>query len=363
MIEYENLKKLNAPFFAEFKQSFSEFLDSGWYILGEQVNKFEQEFATFCGAQYSIGVASGLDALKISLMALNLPKDSEVLTPANSYIATVLAITNAGLKPVLVEPCKLTGNIDASKITAAITNKTKAIMLVHLYGAACDMRPILEIAKEYNLKIVEDCAQAHGAKYHGQHVGTFAEFGAFSFYPTKNLGALGDGGAITTNDESLYKKCKMLRNYGESKKYTNNVKGINSRLDEVQAAFLRIKLKKLDELCKHKQALAKIYYKNLDDQYIVPEYDKQAASTYHIYPIRNKNRDKLKEYLLDNNIQSNIHYPTPVYKQEAFTDYFNINFPISDNWHNCELSLPISGIHTENDIHQVVDVLNKWSNK
>src|SRR4030042_34353 len=246
MIEYENLKEVNEPFFAEYKKEFTDIMQGGWYILGKAVGKFEQEFANYCGVLHCIGVASGLDALIISLKAFKFKPGSEVILPSNTYIATIISIVHCGLKPVLVEPDIMTYNIDPAKIEDALTSKTAAIMPVHLYGKMCHMDPIMEIANRHGLKIIEDCAQAHGSKYKSKKAGTFGHCNAFSFYPTKNLGALGDAGAIVTDDHELAQQVRILRNYGSKIKYYNEVVGYNSRLDELQAAFLSVKLKKLD---------------------------------------------------------------------------------------------------------------------
>lgn len=286
MIEYENLKKFNHSFFKEFTKSFIDTLESGWYILGKNVEIFEKSFADYCGAKYCIGVASGLDALFLSLKAFNFERGSEIIVPSNTYIATILSILNADLTPVLVEPDIKTYNIDPMRIEEKITSKTKAIMVVHLYGKACAMDRILEIADAYNLKVIEDCAQAHGAMFKGQKVGTFGDIGAFSYYPTKNLGALGDAGAVVTNREEIAEVIKKLRNYGSTIKYQNVLIGYNSRLDEIQAGFLNVKLKKLDEINNHKRKLAKIYLENLNDDYVKPVVDKDYFDVYHIFNIR-----------------------------------------------------------------------------
>ena len=270
MIEYENLGKLNKPFFKKFKRNFSRLLENGWFILGDNVKIFENQFADYCGAKYCIGVASGLDALLLSLKAFNFDSGSEILVPSNTYIATILAIFHANLKPVLVEPNLLTYNIDPDKIASKITNKTAAVVVVHLYGKVCEMDTIIKIANEHGLKIIEDCAQAHGAMYKNKKAGTFGDIGAFSFYPTKNLGALGDAGAVITDNESLYNKISSLRNYGSKIKYKNEYIGYNSRLDEIQASFLNIKLKELDKINEHKRELASIYLNNIREDFILP---------------------------------------------------------------------------------------------
>jgi dTDP-4-amino-4,6-dideoxygalactose transaminase len=361
MIEYENLGKVNQPFFEEYKKDFADTLEKGWYILGDRVKKFENEFASYIGAKHCIGVASGLDALLLSLKALNPKVDSEIITPSNTYIATILSIVQAGLKPILVEPDIRSYNIDPSRIEEKITNKTKALMIVHLYGRSCDMDPIMELCRKYNLSLIEDCAQSHGAKYKGRISGTFGEFGAFSFYPTKNLGALGDAGAVITNSDEFNSIIRRLRNYGSDIKYYNEIAGYNSRLDEIQAGFLSIKLKKLDEINAHKRKLANIYFHELKNDFIKPIQDDDHFDVYHVFNIRHEQRDKLKEYLLKNEIKTDIHYPIPPHKQKAMSGIItDNNFPISEEIHETTLSLPISYFHTEKDIHKVISVLNRF---
>ena len=360
MIEYENLHKSNSIFFEGLKKSFDETLKSGWFILGKNVEKFEKEFSSYHKAKYCFGVASGLDALLLSLKAFDFEKGSEVIVPSNTYIATILSILHAGLKPVLVEPDIHTYNIDPKKIEESISANTKAIMIVHLYGKSCAMDEIISICKKYSLKLIEDCAQSHGAKYKNKLTGTFGEFGAFSFYPTKNLGAFGDAGAIITNDESLAIKIKRLRNYGSDVKYYNEVVGYNSRLDEVQAGFLSIKLNKLDEINTHKRKLAQIYLDNLKDEFIKPAVDTNYFDVYHIFNVRHKKRDELKDYLLKNEIKTDIHYPVAPHKQNAMKNILEGSYPISEEIHNTTLSLPCSFGHTEEEIYQVVEVMNKF---
>lgn len=359
MIEYENLKKVNEKFFDEYKKAFEDVLNSGWYILGENVKKFEEEFAKYLGVKHCIGVASGLDALILAIDALELPYDSEIIVPSNTYIATILAIVRNGLKPVLVEPDIRTYNIDPTKIEERITEKTRAIIVVHLYGKPCDMDPILDLAKKYNLYVIEDVAQAHGSKYKGKKTGTFG-IGCFSFYPTKNLGALGDAGAVVTDDDILAEKIKALRNYGSKKKYYNDYIGYNSRLDELQAIFLRIKLRFLDEINEHKRKLASIYLKNLADDFIKPVVDEDCYDVYHIFNVRHEKRDSLREYLLANGIITEIHYPIPPHKQESMKGIITGEYPISEEIHNTTLSLPISYFHTEEDIIKICEVMNRW---
>lgn len=359
MIEYESLGRLNKSFEDEYVQCFRELLNSGWYILGKQVATFEEAFAQYCGTKHCIGVASGLDALMLALRCYDFPAGSEVLVPSNTYIATILSILQCGLKPVLVEPDIHTYNIDPLKIEEKITKNTKAIMVVHLYGKACDMEPIMQIAGKYKLPVIEDCAQAHGAMYKGQKVGTF-DIGAFSFYPTKNLGALGDAGAITTNDQEKKDLFMALRNYGSKIKYQNDYIGYNSRLDEIQAGLLSVKLKYLDKINRHKRDLAAIYLKELKDDFIKPSVSSDYFDVYHIFNIRHPKRDELKEYLLKNDIKTDIHYPIPPNKQKAMEGIIIGEYPISEEIHRTTLSLPISFGHTEDDIYKVVETINKF---
>ncbi|MDF2529249.1 MAG: aminotransferase, partial [Gammaproteobacteria bacterium] len=304
MIEYESLAKLNAPYKAEFEAVLGKIVDKGWFILGQSVAQFEQEFAQYCGAKHCVGVANGLDALILSLIALDLPAGSEVIVPSNTYIATILAILRAGLKPVLVEPSLATYNLDPHKIESAITSRTRAIMPVHLYGKLCDMQAILALAKKHDLFVVEDAAQAHGAMQHDRKAGAWGDMTAFSFYPTKNLGALGDAGAITTDNDKLAEKLRSLRNYGSQVKYYNDYVGFNSRLDEVQAAFLLIKLRRIDAMTQHKRELATFYFKHIDDRYIKPVIQDGFFDVYHIYNIRHEKRDELKQFLLEQGIKT-----------------------------------------------------------
>jgi dTDP-4-amino-4,6-dideoxygalactose transaminase len=361
MIEYENLRRVNAPFFSEFRRTFSETLESGWYILGKNVECFEREFADYCGAAHCIGVASGLDALVLSLKAFEFPDGSDVIVPSNTYIATILAIIHSGLKPVLVEPDLATYNIDPTRIEEKITGATVAIMAVHLYGKLCDMEYITQIARRHGLRIFEDCAQAHGAGTHGKKAGTFGDCAAFSFYPTKNLGALGDAGAVVTDNAGCAAKIKMLRNYGSARKYYNDAVGMNSRLDEIQAAFLSVKLPQLDRINRQKRQLAALYHQGLRDDFIKPCQQEGLIDVFHIYNIRHKRRDELKGFLADNGIQTEIHYPVPPHRQKALQGMFNIDaYPLADEIHATTLSLPISACHSEEDVAQVISVMNRF---
>ena len=361
MIEYENLRDSNELFFDEYIHNFGNVLNSGWFVLSNFVKRFEEDFAVFNDSKFCVGVASGLDALILSLRALDFEKNDEVIVPSNTYIATILSIVHCGLKPVLVEPDIKTYNIDPKKIGDKVTSKTKAVMVVHLYGKACEMDPIVAICRKHNLKLIEDCAQSHGAKYKGKNTGTFGDFGAFSFYPTKNLGALGDAGGVTTDDNELANKIVKLRNYGFGKKYYNDFIGYNSRLDEVQASFLVVKLKKLKVINSHKRELARLYHENLKDDFIKPVVDPNFTDVYHIYNIRHPERDKLREYLLNNKIKTEIHYPLPPHKQKAMQGIIEEKYlPISEEIHETTLSLPCSFCHSRDQIMKVIEVMNKF---
>ncbi len=360
MIEYENLGKVNQPFFEAYKKKFEATLLTGWYILGNNVKTFENDFAEFTGAKHCIGVASGLDALSLALYALEFPRNSEVIVPSNTYIATILPIINNGLKPILVEPDINTYNIDPDKIEERITPATKAIMLVHLYGKCCCMDKIMNLAREHHLSIIEDGAQSHGAMFKNQVAGTFGEFGAHSFYPTKNLGALGDAGAVTTNNTFLAEKIKALRNYGSNIKYVNEYVGYNSRLDEIQAGFLSIKLEALNRINQHKRDLAKLYLAYLKDDFIKPKIDHDYYDVYHIFNIRHPQRDKLREFLLNHDIKTEIHYPIPPHKQKAMKGIIEGDYPVSEEIHSTTLSLPVSYSHTSDDVLKVIETLNSY---
>ena len=361
MIEYENLRKSNEKFYSEYRESFENTLESGWFILGERVKTFENEFAAYIGNKHCVGVANGLDALIICLKSLDIEKGSEVIVPSNTYIATILSVLNCGLIPVLVEPDIKTYNMDPLKVEEKISDKTKAIMVVHLYGKSCDMDPISALCDKYSLHLIEDCAQSHGAKYKNKTTGTFGVMSAFSFYPTKNLGALGDGGSVNTDDEALCETVKKYRNYGSLKKYINEIIGVNSRLDEIQAGFLSVELKHLDMINSHKRKLAGIYLKNLKDDFIKPEVHDDYYDVYHIFNVRHPQRDRLKEYLLDNGIKTDIHYPMSPHRQKAMDGFFDgQKFPVSDEIHNTTLSLPVSYCHSEDDLYRVIEIMNKF---
>ena len=360
MIEYENLRQLNQPFFEAFKESFATTLESGWYILGNKVAEFEREFALYCETTHCVGLASGLDGLSLALNCFEFQSGDEVIVPSNTYIATILSIIHNGLKPVFVEPDMATYNIDPKLIEEKISSRTRAIMVVHLYGKVCDMDSILTIANKYQLRIIEDCAQAHGAKFKERKAGNFGDFGAFSFYPTKNLGALGDAGAITTSDDSLSDTIRTLRNYGSKVKYVNELVGYNSRLDEVQAGFLSVKLRHLDKINNHKRRLASYYLEGLKTDYILPKVDADYFDVYHIFNVRHPRRDQLKSYLLQNGVKTEIHYPIAPHKQKAVQHLIDGHYPISTEIHNTTLSLPISYFHTEQDVLKVIELMNAF---
>lgn len=357
MIEYENLAKSNADYMADLEAASSQVIRGGWYVLGQEVATFEQEFANYVGAKHCIGVANGLDALILSIEALNFPKGSEILVASNTYIATILAIVRAGHKPVLVEPELETFNIDPARLQNAMTTNTKAICVTHLFGKACRMDAIGAFAESNGLKIIEDCAQSHGAKFKGQMTGTFGAAGCFSFYPTKNLGAIGDAGAIVTNDDDLADILRHMRNYGSREKYINTYVGLNSRLDELQAAFLRVKLRRLNQVTEHKRSLADIYFNTLPAWLNLPRCREDEYDVFHIFGVRHHRRDELRQWLLKNDIKTEVHYPIPPYRQKAMQGILGGEWPVADELHASELSLPISVGHSAKDINYVSEIL------
>ena len=365
MIQFLYLKGLNAQYKAELIEACTRVIDSGWYVQGNECKEFDKEFAEYCGAKYAIGVANGLDALILILRAykeLGVMKDGdEIIVPSNTYIASILAISQNNLVPVLVEPDINTYLIDPSKIEEKITSKTKAILPVHLYGQTCEMDKINEIAKKYNLKVIEDSAQSHGAYFKDNRSGNLGDASGFSFYPGKNLGALGDGGAVTTNDEELALAIKALGNYGSHKKYENLYKGVNSRLDEMQAAMLRVKLRYLDNEVEKRREIANYYLENIkNDKLILPIVRAQDNHVWHLFVVRTNKRDELQKYLLDNDIQTLIHYPIPPHKQEAYKEWNSESYPISEQIHDKVLSLPISSVQSFEDTKAVVKALNEY---
>ncbi|GAA4318123.1 DegT/DnrJ/EryC1/StrS family aminotransferase [Compostibacter hankyongensis] len=362
MIPYENLRLVNQRFFADYKARFDAVLEGGWYILGNEVKRFEEAYAAYHHAKHCVGVANGLEALQLSLEAFGFERGtSEVIVPSNTYIATILAIVQCGLRPVLVEPDISTYNIDPDRIVEAITPRTRAVMVVHLYGKCCAMDKIGALCEQYDLRLIEDCAQSHGARFKGRLSGTFGDFGAFSFYPTKNLGALGDAGAVLCEDDALAATLRRLRNYGSDVKYYNELPGFNSRLDEVQAAFLSVKLPYLEAINRHKRTLAGIYLEQLKDDFIKPQVDPDYFDVYHIFNVRHPRRDALKKYLLEHEIGADIHYPIPPHRQKAMQGIIaDQSYPVSEEIHRTTLSLPCSYAHSEEDIYRVVEVMNKF---
>ncbi len=362
MIKFLDLKSVNSKYESEIQRAFARVLNSGWYLLGQELSAFEAEFAKYCQVNYAIGVASGLDALKLIIKAYGFGVGDEIIVPSNTYIATVLAITDCGATPVFVEPNADTHLIEASNIERAITDKTKAIMPVHLYGRVCDMDSICDLAKENHLKVIDDAAQAHGAIYKGTRVGNLADATGFSFYPSKNLGAMGDAGAITTNDEMLANKIIALRNYGSQKRYYNKYKGLNSRIDELQAAVLRIKLAGLDEDNAARRRVAHLYNEMISSSKIIlPELPKdQGEHVWHLFVVRTDRRDLLKQYLDDNGIASQVHYPIAPHKQQCYSEYNKLSMPIAEKLADEVLSLPISPVMSDQDVKRVAEVINEW---
>ena len=361
MIKFLDLKKINNRYREEIASRIKDILDKGWYLQGEENENFTKNFANFCGTKFALGVANGLDALNLIIKAYGFGNGDEIIVPANTYIATILAISENGCIPILVEPDIKTYNINPDSIEEKITTKTKAIMGVHLYGQAVQMEKIWKIAKKYNLKIIEDSAQAHGAIYQENRTGNLGDASGFSFYPGKNLGCIGDGGAVTTNDEELFNKIKAIANYGSDRKYHHIYKGVNSRLDEIQAAVLDIKLKHLDSDNNKRREISKYYRENIkNSKIILPETYDEKSHVWHIFAVRTQNRDEFQKYLTEKGIQTIIHYPTPPHKQEAYKEWNNLSFPITEEIHNTILSLPISPVMTDSEIEKVVEVVNEF---
>ena len=366
MIPFLDLHKVNKRFESEFQEKFNTFLNSGSYILGKEVKAFEEEFAAFCGVDHCIGVGNGLDALRLILegyKVLNrLKSGDEVLVASNTYIATIIAIKQAGLTPVLVEADAESFNFSNQSILENISEKTKVIMPVHLYGQLSPMDNIKELAKEHDLLVIEDAAQAHGAEYSdGRLAGNLGDAAGFSFYPTKNLGALGDGGAVTTNNADLANAIRMLRNYGASTKYVNEILGVNSRLDELQAIMLRCKLPELEADNKKRIEIAKRYISEIkNDRILLPKFSGKDDHVFHLFVICTKERDELMDYLKDKKVGCLIHYPIPPHKQEALKEFNHLSFPVAEKIHDEVLSLPMSPVLTDEEVSRVIDVLNEF---
>ena len=365
-VKFLDLKKINSSFETEFQREFTSFLNSGSYILGDQLSSFEKAFATYCGTQYCIGVGNGLDALTLILkgyieIGLLKPND-EVLVPANTFIATILSVLQAGLIPVLVEPNEITFNIDANEISNRLTSTTKAIIVTHLYGQLAPMENINKLTKEKGLLLISDAAQAHGACINKSRAGSLADASAFSFYPSKNLGALGDGGAVTTSNNELFACVEKLRNYGTSGKYINTHIGVNSRLDELQASFLLQKLPLLDESNHKRRAIAKRYLNEIKNKEIqLPYWDGSENHVFYVFVIRVKNREHFINFLNNHNVGFVIHYPIPPHKQEALKNVFiKENYPITDKISNEVISIPLNQVLTDAEVTYVIDVLNTY---
>jgi len=364
VIYFENLKNTNAPWFEEIKEALIGVLDSGWFILGERCAQFEKEFAEYHESRFAVGVGSGLDALTLALKCCEFPLDSEILLPSNTHFSAIVAVLNCGLIPILVEPEIRTYNIDPNLIETRITSKTKALIAVHLYGNPCSMDQLVQLALKHDLKLIEDCSQAHGAELNGKKVGTFGDFGAFSFYPTKNLGAIGDAGGLVVKNEQDAKKIRELRNYGGIDRNHINFVGINSRLDEIQAAVLSIKIQYLNQINEHKRALAEVYLKKLNSELILPVSSSKATHVYHQFIIRSNQRDKMRAYLLEKGIKTEIHFEVPPFEQAAFQKFFNSeNYPVSRKIHKTVLSLPISYSHSEAQVNEVSNCINEFVEK
>lgn len=347
----------------ELCDAFERVLKKSWYIDGQEKESFEKSFAKYCGVNDCLGVGNGLDALTLILKALGIGAGDEVIVPANTFIATALAVSNVGAKPVLVDPKISTFNIDVVKIEEVITKNTKAIIPVHLYGQPCDLDAIMDISQKYNLFVIEDCAQAHGAKYKGKKIGTYGVASGFSFYPGKNLGALGDAGAVISNDVKLIEKIRYLSNYGSDYKYHHIYQGSNSRLDELQAAFLSVKLKHLDRMNEDRRRIANLYLHGIKNTgVLLPEVPAFSEPVWHIFGVRCKERDKLEKYLSDKGIKTNKHYPIPIHLQECYKElgYKKGDFPIAEEISETELSLPMYYGMTDEEINYVIDAINTF---
>lgn len=362
MIAYSDLRLIHRQIRSELDEAYCRVMDRGWFIAGNELEKFEQEFASYCGTKYCIGVGNGLDALHIILRAYEIGEGDEVIVPANTFIATALAVSYAGALPVFVDCDRKTYNIDPALIEKRITKRTKAIIAVHLYGRVANMQSIQEIADKYGLKLIEDAAQAHGAEFNGKRVGSLGDAAGFSFYPGKNLGAFGDAGAITTNDSELAKRVYMLRSYGSCEKYHHEVQGYNSRLDELQAAFLRVKLRYLDGWTEARRKIAEYYLKNIDCKNVrLPYTDIKKSNVWHIFPIMVQNKENLQEYLSQKGIQTQNHYPIPVHLQKAYKElgYQKGMFPFAEEYAQKEVSLPLWVGMTQEEMQEVVSCVNR----
>ncbi|MEK8181054.1 DegT/DnrJ/EryC1/StrS family aminotransferase [Flavobacterium buctense] len=365
MIKFLDLHKINLPYQTAFQEKMQQVLDKGWFILGDEVKTFESSFAQYCGTKYGIGVGNGLEAMVLIFKAYiqlgKLQKGDEVIVPANTYIASILAILQADLVPIMVEPKLETYNLNPDLIADKISSKTKAVLAVHLYGQLAEMEQINAIAKEHNLLVIEDSAQAHGAAYQNRKSGNLSDAAAFSFYPGKNLGALGDAGAITTNDADLAKVLFALRNYGSEQKYYNEFIGVNSRLDELQAAFLTVKLPHLDaENLKRKDIVKRYLTEIKNDKITLPFWDGTDNHVFHLFVVRTQNRAQFQEFLKQNDIETLIHYPVPPHQQKALSKWNSLSFPITEKIHQEVISLPLSPVMTEEEVSYIITILNQY---
>ena len=362
-VPFVTFKPLEKELDKDLRDAFERVYTRSWYIEGAEDEAFEKAFAKYCDSKYCVGVGNGLDALYLAIKAMDIKEGDEVIVPSNTYIASALAITYAGAKPVFVEPDIRTFNIDPNRIEEAITDRTKAIMVVHLYGQACDMDPVLDIVKRHNLYLIEDCAQAHGARYKGKIIGSFGDAAGFSFYPGKNLGALGDAGATVTNNEELAKKVRALGNYGSDYKYHHILKGNNSRLDELQAAFLAAKLPHLERINENRRNTANKYLSGITNpEVILPYVPEYALPVWHVFGIRCKRRDELEKFLNDAGIGTNKHYPIPMHLQDCYKDlgFKKGDFPIAEEISETELSIPMYYGMTDEEVHYVIDKINEF---
>ncbi len=365
MIKFLDLQHINKRYEKAFRKKFEKFLQSGYYIGGNEVQLFEKDFARYCGTRFAVGTGNGLDAISLILEAYKilgkLKTGDEIIVPSNTYIATILAVSKAGLIPVLAEPDIATYNLNPKEIEQKITSKTKAIIGVHLYGYISDWTEIQTIAHKHNLLLIEDAAQAHGAVFQNKKAGNISDAAAFSFYPTKNLGALGDAGAVTTNDEQLANLIQKLKNYGQEKKYISKYKGINSRLDEIQAAFLNIKLAYLDEINRKRRKNARFYMNNIkNNKIILPTAKTEAQHVFHQFVVRTAERDNFRKYLLQNAVETLVHYPVAPHRQEAYKEWQEQSYPVSEKIHREIVSLPIHENLTETEIFSIIEKINRF---
>ena len=359
-IEFQKLNCIHDEIRDEINNAIKDTIDSEYFIGGDKLKKFEEDFAKYCGCKYCVGVGNGLDGLTLSLRALGVNSGDEVIVPSHTYIATVLAISTIGAIPVFVEPNEFY-TINSDKIEEKITNKTKVIIVVHLYGQCCEMDSVIKIAKKYNLKILEDSAQAHGARYKDKKAGNLGDISSFSFYPGKNLGAMGDAGCITTNDEELANKVRELGNYGSNIKYVHDEKGVNSRLDPIQAAILDVKLINLDKWNNERNTNAERYLKGIkNEKIILPKTQEYNYHVWHQFVIRVNDREKFRKYLKDNGIETLVHYPIAIHKQKAYKEYNELNLPIAEKYANEVVSLPIYNGLKEEEIKYIINIINKY---